>query len=45
LAVVQLFLTTPILRHATLALRDTILPATVDFFRDSQLAWILPFGF
>jgi hypothetical protein len=33
------------LRYATAARRVIFLQATVNLFRDSQLAWILPFGF
>jgi hypothetical protein len=36
---------TPFLHHATPALRVIFLPAMVNLLLDSQLAWILPFGF
>jgi hypothetical protein len=41
----RIFLTTFFLRHATVAWRVIFLPAMVNLLLDSQLAWILPFGF
>jgi hypothetical protein len=40
---VRSFLTKLSLRHGNLELRVIFLPATVNFFWDSLLAWILPF--
>jgi hypothetical protein len=45
LALVQSFLTIPLLRHATLAQQIILLPATVTFLREAQYFRVLFFGF